>query len=364
MDGGEISNSASAEAQSLIGTDVSKTSNDGDNTDGQNDDVTQVTLTQNPSIEVVKEWELDDTNQNGYVDRGEVITFNITITNTGDVTVDSFTFTETFTDKNNINPRDLTSDLVGPSTTVSPATIGPGESILYTATYQVDQATIDSGGLVNSVFVEAVGAGDIISDISDDGDTGVGDTGQDPTEITIVPNPLIEVTKTIIDHQDDGGGDSAKANDGKYNEGEVITYLIEVENVGNISLQNFEFEDDFQNFDPNSDLQYDPVPNTNPVQYIEYIETVDKDGNPANFSFEDYLEYGDIARYQAKYTITAADVTTKGLSNSLKVISEDFGGNEVTSDVSDDGDDTDGNTTDDPTVIYIGDLPSLSLIHI
>ena len=206
-----------------------------------------------------------------------------------------------------------------------------------------------------------MGAGTLISDTSDDGDTGVGDTGQDPTEITIVPNPLIEVTKTIIDHQDDGGGDSAKANDGKYNEGEVITYLIEVENVGNISLQNFEFEDDFQNFDPNSDLQYDPVPNTNPVQYIEYIETVDKDGNPANFSFEDYLEYGDIARYQAKYTITAADVTTKGLSNSLKVISEDFGGNEVTSDVSDDGDDTDGNTTDDPTVIYIGDLPSFKV---
>ena len=361
MDGGEISNSASAEAQSLIGTDVSKTSNDGDNTDGQNDDVTQIILSQNPSIEVVKEWELDDTNQNGYVDRGEVITFNITITNTGDVTVDSFTFTETFTDKNNINPRDLTSDLVGPSTTVSPATIGPGESILYTATYQVDQATIDSGGLINSVFVEAVGAGTLISDISDDGDTGVGDTGQDPTEITIVPNPLIEVTKTIIDHQDDGGGDSAKANDGKYNEGEVITYLIEVENVGNISLQNFEFEDDFQNFDPNSDLQYDPVPNTNPVQYIEYTDTVDKDGNPASNSFEDYLEYGDIARYQAKYTITAADVTTKGLSNSLKVISEDFGGNEVTSDVSDDGDDTDGNTTDDPTVIYIGDLPSFKV---
>ena len=49
----------------------------------------------------------------------------------------------------------------------------------------------------------------------------------------------------------------AKANDGKYNEGEVITYLIEVENVGNISLQNFEFEDDFKNFDLNSDLQYD-----------------------------------------------------------------------------------------------------------
>ena len=361
VDGGEISNSASLDAQSTIGTDVSKTSNDGDNTDGDDSDVTKVIIPQNPSIEVIKEWEWADDNNNGYVDRGEVITFNITINNTGDVTVDSFTFDETFVDKNPVNPRDLTSDLVGPSTTVTPESIGPGESILYTATYEVDQVTIDTGGLVNSVTVDAVGAGTLISDISDDGDTGPGDTGQNPTEIIIVPNPLIEVTKTIIDHQDDGGGDPSKANDGKYDAGEILTYKIVLENTGNISLVNFKFEDSFQNFDSSSDLQYDAVPNTNPVKYIEYIETLDKDGNTSTTSFENYLEYGDFAIYQAKYTITAADVTSKGLSNSLTAISEDYGGNEVTSDVSDDGDDSDGNTTDDPTVLYIGDLPSFKV---
>ena len=70
----------------------------------------------------------------------------------------------------------------------------------------------------------------------------------------------MEVTKTIINHQDDG--------DGLYEEGEILTYKIEIENTGNITLLNFSFEDSFQNFD-SSDLQYDPVPNTNPVKYIE-----------------------------------------------------------------------------------------------
>ena len=217
------------------------------------------------------------------------------------------------------------------------------------------------GGLVNSVTVDAVGAGTLISDISDDGDTGQNDTGQNPTEIIIEPNPLIEVTKTIINHQDDGGGDQSKANDGKYDAGEILTYKIVLENTGNISLVNFKFEDSFQNFDSSSDLQYDAVPNTNPVKYIEYLETLDKDGNTSTTSFENYLEYGDLAIYQAKYTITAADVTSKGLSNSLTAISEDYGGNEVTNDVSDDGDDSDGNATDDPTVLYIGDLPSFKV---
>ena len=150
-------------------------------------------------------------------------------------------------------------------------------------------------------------------------------------------------------------------NDGKYDAGEILTYKIALENTGNISLVNFRFEDSFQNFDSTSDLQYDVVANTNPVKYIEYIETLDKDGNTSTTSFQGYLEYGDFAIYQAKYTITAADVASKGLSNSLTAISEDYGGNEVIRDVSDDGDDSDGNTTDDPTVLYIGDLPSFKV---
>ena len=134
--------------------------------------------------------------------------------------------------------------------------------------------TTDVGGLVNSVTVDAVAAGvDLISDISDDGDTGPDDTGQ--IQIVIAPNPLMEVTKTIINHQDDG--------DGLYEEGEILTYKIEIENTGNITLLNFSFRL-ISKLD-SSDLQYDPVPNTNPVKYIEYIETLDKDGNISTGSF-------------------------------------------------------------------------------
>ena len=51
----------------------------------------------------------------------------------------------------------------------------------------------------------------------------------------------------------------------------------------------------------------------------------------------------------------------KGLTNSLKVISRDLANSPVTEDVSDDGDDEDGNTSDDPTIVYIGDLPSFKI---
>ena len=54
VDGGEISNSASLDAQSTIGTDVSKTSNDGDNTDGDDSDVTKVIIPQSPQLRLLR----------------------------------------------------------------------------------------------------------------------------------------------------------------------------------------------------------------------------------------------------------------------------------------------------------------------
>ena len=107
INGGDITNSATIEAQTLIGDTINKTSNDGDNTDGDNNDDTIIEITPLPSIEVKKTWDHDDIFENGRVDRGETVTFYIEIINTGNVTVDNFTFEEDFFDLREVQPRDL-----------------------------------------------------------------------------------------------------------------------------------------------------------------------------------------------------------------------------------------------------------------
>ena len=84
------------ETETLTGITVNRTSNDGDDTDGEFDDVTKISILRDPSIEVIKDWSWDDVFQNGRVDRGEIVTFSVSITNTGNVTVENFVFTETY----------------------------------------------------------------------------------------------------------------------------------------------------------------------------------------------------------------------------------------------------------------------------
>ena len=197
INGGDITNSATIEAQTLIGDTINKTSNDGDNTDGDNNDDTIIEITPLPSIEVKKTWDHDDIFENGRVDRGETVTFYIEIINTGNVTVDNFTFEEDFFDLREVQPRDLSGDLT-PITTDQDETLIPGQSIVYTTTYLVDQITVDKGGLTNSVVVTAEGAGILVSDVSDDDDPTAGDNnGSDPTIITIDDFSGLTVTKTI-----------------------------------------------------------------------------------------------------------------------------------------------------------------------
>ena len=118
---------------------------------------------------IYKDWSWDDVFQNGRVD-GEIVTFSVSITNTGNVTVENFVFTETFTDLRDTQPPDLSGEL-SPLTTTSPEIILPGETIVYTNTYEMSQISVDKGGVSNSVLVEAYGTFKLISDVSDDDET-------------------------------------------------------------------------------------------------------------------------------------------------------------------------------------------------
>ena len=64
-------------------------------------------------------------------------------------------------------------------------------------------------GLANSVVVTAndVTGQLTVSDTSDDGLTGGGDTGDDPTVYSITSSPSLEVTKTVSETDVDGDGE-------------------------------------------------------------------------------------------------------------------------------------------------------------
>ncbi|MDO5981522.1 gliding motility-associated C-terminal domain-containing protein [Flavivirga spongiicola] len=152
-----------------------------------------------------------------------------------------------------------------------------------------------------------------------------------PTDITVAVTTTancigaLEVTK-LADDSDTGLGDT-------------ITYTIEVENTGNVTITNITLVDTFTDI------------NGNPLILTEGPVFDDADLG----SVEGTLLVGEIATYTATFEISQLAINAGGLINSAEVsgITPSF---ETISDVSDDGDDVDGNTEDDPTETELGCL--------
>ena len=69
--------------------------------------------------------------------------------------------------------------------------------------------------------------------------------------------------------------------------------------------------------------------------------------------YQELLKVGEIQTYSAYYTITQAAEDTGSVVNSAIVSATGPGNTGSVSDTSDNGDDTDGNTTDDATVVVM-----------
>ncbi|NMH86423.1 T9SS type B sorting domain-containing protein, partial [Flavivirga algicola] len=121
--------------------------------------------------------------------------------------------------------------------------------------------------------------------------------------------------------------------------GGTITYTILVENTGNVTLTNVGLVDTFTDA------------NGNPLTLTE--EPVFDDADLG--SLEGTLLSGEIATYTATFDITEQAINAGGVVNSI-VGSGTTPGFETITDMSDDGDDVDGNTEDDPTETELGCL--------
>jgi large repetitive protein len=258
---------------------------------------------------------------------GSVVTYQLTLRNTGNITLSGVAPTDTMTRLSPPDPVTLTTAfaLVSGDTGVAGEML-PGEVWVYTATYSLTQDDIDAGGLSNSVTVTANAArGGPVSDVSDNGIDSDGNTSDDATIFAIPAGAALDVTKTLT------GTPPSRA-------GDVATFTISALNTGNVSIIDPTVTDTLTRLD-GTPLAPATTPATVP--------------NP--------LPPGATATWTVTYTLTQADIDAGGIRNTATVSGTEPGGAPV-SDVSSDGDSTDGNITDDPTLVAFPNAPGITAI--
>ncbi|MCC5654074.1 DUF11 domain-containing protein [Nostoc sp. XA013] len=132
-------------------------------------DCTVTIIEQNPAIALIKTATFNDSNNNGIAEVGETITYNFTVTNTGNVSLSDVTVTD---------------PLPGVVVSGGPITLAVGESdsTTFTAIYTITQADINAGSVSNQAFVTGNSPLDVeVTDASDHTDNA----GNNPTIVEI-----------------------------------------------------------------------------------------------------------------------------------------------------------------------------------
>ena len=274
---------------------------------------------------------------NGESNVGDIVTYTYIVTNNGNVPLSSVTLSETgFTGSGTTPVPAFSSGTNG----ATPANLPQGESLTYTASYPATASDLLAGSIDNQGTGSALPNGGTIgnsevSDLSDSSNTGDGGAvgsldEDDPTTTTfpapIVFNPSIEAVKT--------------SNTSNFTNpalpGQTIIYTITVANTGDVDLNSINLSDTLTN--GSGTILSPPAPS--------FVSS--SLGSPAGT-----LVVGETATYSFTYALLQSDIDSASLSNTVTANATPFTGGSI-SDVSDDDDDTDGNTIDDPTVDQIG----------
>ncbi len=215
IDAGGFENSVVAQADDPSGTPVEDTS---DNGAGAGDDPTSVTLNQNPELEATK------TILNAPLVDGDTVLFEISVQNIGNVTLTSVDIASDTLTRTDGTPLSLTTgpDYVSANQGSPAGALMAGETAIYRATYVLQQADIDAGGIANTATATGTPPSGLpVTDVSDNG-TGDGD---DPTELAIPAMPSLEMVKRLV-----SGGPTFDM------VGDVLSYAFDVTNSGNVTI--------------------------------------------------------------------------------------------------------------------------------
>ena len=200
MDNGSINDTATASGTPPTGPAVTSTPS-----------AATVTATPSPAIEVVKSADRTQ------LVAGQTITYSLTATNTGNVSLSNVSIAESaFTGSG-------TAPVVGGCTPVAPVTLAPGEDLDCIATYVVSQADVDAGQVDNTATA-----------------TGTPPTGPDVTDTDNAQVPAVQtpdVTSVKQASVTDVNGNGITDVD------DEIDYTVTVTNTGNTTLSNVTVND-------------------------------------------------------------------------------------------------------------------------
>ncbi|MCV2446176.1 SdrD B-like domain-containing protein [Paracoccus sp. DMF] len=291
LDSGEVVNTATAEGEAPDGSTVADVSGTGPS----NDDPTVVPLTAAPSLALVKSADVSALSLPAM--RGDRISYDLTVTNTGNVTLTDVTVTD---------------PMLGAIPGSPLAVLAPGASRTLNADHELTQADLDRGRIENTAFAAAKAPdGSTVDDVS-----GTDATNDDPTRTNLAARPAIALVKTA----------DASALSSPAAVGEQIAYSLTVTNTGNVTLTNVTVAD----------------PMLGAIA-----------GSPVAV-----LAPGASRVLRADYELTQADLDAAEVVNTATAEGEAPGGGRVT-DVS--GTDA---TNDDPTVVALRGRPAIALIKL
>ncbi|MGR3793743.1 DUF7507 domain-containing protein [Vannielia sp. SX4] len=211
---------------------------------------------------------------------GSTVTFEITVENTGNVTLTGLTLDDT------LRRQDATDITPAPTPVLAAgdgAELSPGEVWTYEVSHVLTQADIDAGGLVNSATATGTAPdGDPVSDVSDNG----AGNGSSPTPFAIPETPAVETLKVVAIPAEEVG--------------EVVTFTITVENTGNVTLTDVAVTDDGL-------TRLDSTPLT--------LASGPTFAGATLGSGPGTLQVGEVASYTATYVLTQDDIDAGGVQN-------------------------------------------------
>lgn len=221
------------------------------------------TGTASPEMAVSKSADVASVNN-----AGDVITYTITLTNTGVVTITGITVSDPV----------LTGLSCTPGTGVNPSDMAPAAVASCTGTYTVTQADFDNNG---------GGDSDIDNIVTVTANGGLSETAG--AAVTLNINPVLTVNKTADDTT-------------QVVVGQVITYTYVVTNNGNLTISDVFLNDMHNGSGPapvpsNESLTTDTVPLGDSV-------------DAAADGIWDKLAPGDNISFTASYTVTQSDIDT------------------------------------------------------
>ncbi|WP_373396608.1 hypothetical protein V8V91_17825 [Algoriphagus halophilus] len=251
IDGGSITNNVTVTAEDPSGGSITRT-----------DDL-RINASQTPRFTIVKTADLSDVSS-----AGEVITYTILATNTGNITIENVSVTDPLVPALALTGGDVNNNSI----------LNVGEAWTYTGTYTVTQADIDAGQISNTATLSGTPVAGTLADRTTDITIGVNQ------------NPSWTIAK-----------DLTNSNPATYSTlGEVLNYDITVTNTGNVSITSLNLFD------------------------LKTAAPVKSSGDNANVGV---LDVGEAWIYTATYTVTQADLDAGSFTNSVSATGVSAAGN-------------------------------------